>query len=82
MASGLPCVSTDAGDAAYILNEKKYIVPIKNPEKLAMGMRNLFEMENRQAVGLNGRQRVLQRFSIQAISEAYSQLYLSLMRDL
>jgi glycosyltransferase involved in cell wall biosynthesis len=38
MLAGLPCIVTDAGDAAEIVGDTGWVVPAKNPEALATAM--------------------------------------------
>src|SRR5690606_22128782 len=35
MAVGLPCITTDVGDAAYLLDNPEWVVPAASPGKLA-----------------------------------------------
>ena len=44
MSFKLPCVSTNAGDASLILEDKKYIVDIKNSESLAKSLLKMTEL--------------------------------------
>ena len=80
MASGLPCVVTDAGDAAEILGETGQVVPVGDAAAIADAWRDLFRksLAERQALGAAARRRVLEEFSIRRMVSRYQALYLSL----
>lgn len=77
MACGVPCVVTDVGDSASLIGETGLVVPPCDPGALARAWQELIEMdgENRRKVGLLGRQRITENFSIDAIARRYEQLY-------
>lgn len=78
MASGLRCVVTDVGDAAYIVGEQGVVVAPGQPEQLAQGVKQaLYELgtdRHRQAVE-QGRRRVEQEFSLAKMVSAYTALW-------
>ena len=43
MACGIPCVATDVGDSAMIIGETGWVVPAKNPRRLAQALAAAFE---------------------------------------
>jgi len=45
MACGVPCVTTDAGDCAWIVGETGIVVPCQNPEGLADGILMMLRKE-------------------------------------
>jgi glycosyltransferase involved in cell wall biosynthesis len=77
MASGVPCVVTDVGDSAWVVGELGRVVPPAEPAALAAECRDLIEMgrQERMLLGMAGRDRVLQRFSLQAVTRSYETLY-------
>lgn len=77
MACGVPCVVTDAGDSAYIVGETGFVVPPRDPCALADVLNKLLSMssEERQALGLSARKRIVSFFSIDAITKQYENLY-------
>jgi glycosyltransferase involved in cell wall biosynthesis len=65
MACGVPCVVTDIGDSAWIVDNKGVVVPPKNPEALKMAINELiekanFDNHNRQEI----RQIIVEKFSV------------------
>lgn len=77
MSMGLPCVSTDVGDASIILAGNGVVVPKENPLALAHGIGSLLEMDSveRAALGERGKQHVLAAYSIDRARERFEMLY-------
>jgi glycosyltransferase involved in cell wall biosynthesis len=81
MACGTPCVTTDVGDAAYIVGDTGWVVPSKSPEALAEAM-NLAFKENQQNPErwqlrrMACRQRVEENFSIEKMVENYHSVWI------
>ena len=77
MASGVPCVVTDVGDAAHIVGSSGLIVPPRDPLALAGAWEELLmrsEQERRQ-LGLEARQRIVEHFDIVRVAQTYAALY-------
>ena len=77
MASGLPCISTDVGDAKYIVQDLGSIVPPRNAQALAdsiLAYAQKSEVE-KQALKQATRERVEQNFSIATVSRQYMQVW-------
>lgn len=77
MASGLPCVVTDVGDAAWLVGDTGWVVPPRNSEALAAALTEAWALGStaRAERGRAARQRVLERFSLAATTTAYQNLY-------
>ena len=77
MAVGVPCVSTDVGDAAMLLDNDEFIVERRNPEALAAAVTRLLSMceDRRHQIGRAGSERIRAKFSMERTAEAFSQLY-------
>ncbi|OQA30098.1 MAG: putative glycosyltransferase EpsF [Betaproteobacteria bacterium ADurb.Bin341] len=80
MSCGLPCVVTDVGDSAWLLGECGRVVPPSDPQALAAALVSLLELPEaeRKRLGAEARQRVIELFSIDAVTERYQQLYRAL----
>ena len=73
MASGLPCISTDVGDAKYIVQELGSIVSPRDSSALATAILdyvNLAQIEKK-VLKQKTRDRVEQNFSIAYVSQKY-----------
>lgn len=71
LASGVPAVATDVGDSAEILGETGAVVPPRDPEALAAAIATLAHMgtEGRRALGLAGRRRMEDNFSLRRYAD-------------
>ena len=73
MASGLPCISTDVGDAKYIVQELGWIVPPRDSDALANAILKYINLsaDEKQQLKQAARQRVKKNFSIENVSQQY-----------
>ena len=77
MACGIPCVVTDVGDSAFIVGETGLVVAPRDPAALTNAWLKMINAgsEGRQNLGIAARQRVIETFSLNAISQQYQNLY-------
>lgn len=77
MASGIPCVATDSGDAAAIIGDTGRVVPPRDPRALAAAWRELLALPaaSRRALGERARARVVAHYDLAAIVPRYDALY-------
>jgi glycosyltransferase involved in cell wall biosynthesis len=77
MACGIPCVTTDVGDSAWVIGDAGMAIPPANVEALATAIADLAAMpaEVRIAVGARGRARVTEHFEIDKIVKSYRDLW-------
>jgi glycosyltransferase involved in cell wall biosynthesis len=77
MASGVPCITTDAGEAPHIVGDTGWIVPRQNPVELAAALRQALATEAQDLAkrGAAARHRIKAAFSIEATLRQYSELY-------
>lgn len=80
MACGIPCVSTDVGDARSIIANTGLVVPPRSPSSLANALIELIDRGPavRAELGRSARQRVASEYSLQHIIVRYEKLYLDL----
>ena len=66
MSCGVPCVSTDVGDAAQIIGDTGHVVPVQNPQLFAEAILKILSLpdENRRQLGSAARQRVIDNFEL------------------
>jgi len=79
MASGIPCISTDVGDAKFIVQDLGYIVPSRDTTALAQAVLNYVQLSSveKQHFKQATRQRVEQHFAIEPISQQYRAMWRS-----
>ena len=77
MASGLPCISTNVGDAQYIVQDFGTIVPPRDADALAAAILKYMHLNTAQKMQLKymARQRVEQNFSIENVSQQYMKVW-------
>ncbi|MBZ5877366.1 glycosyltransferase [Chromohalobacter israelensis] len=76
MACGTPCVSTDVGDAAFIVGDTGWIAPPADPgalaDQLALALEEYADVPAWQARKHRAHQRVVDSFSVQRMIDGYS----------
>jgi glycosyltransferase involved in cell wall biosynthesis len=83
MASGVPCVVSDAGDSATIVGDTGIVVPLNDNSALADSLLQLLRMPvaKRAAMGLRARQRMLDNYSLPVIVKRFESLYLKVCHE-
>ncbi|MGF1542102.1 MAG: glycosyltransferase family 4 protein [Pleurocapsa sp.] len=83
MACQVPCVVTDVGDSALIVEETGRVVPPRNPQALADGWKELILLgaEGRKILGTKARQKVIEHYSLDAIVTQYENLYCQVLNQ-
>lgn len=81
MSAALPCVATDTGNSRELVEGVGVVVPPRSGLRLAQGLERLCgESEHaRQARGRRARERVIARYSLSNVADAYVSLYESLV---
>lgn len=77
MAMGLPCVTTEVGDAALLMGDTGILVPREDAKALAAGIQNLLDMKSkdRDLLGSNAHSRIEDTFSLARTVEQYEVIY-------
>ncbi len=83
MATGVPCVTTDVGDAAMIVGETGWVVPPRDSDALAHALCSALDMPEAKlrAMGRAARARIEADFSITSIVARYTALYDRLLKE-
>lgn len=73
MACGTPCVVTNVGDAAFIIGKSGWVVPPKNPQKLAASLEKALFLINKKSFkkDMKLRLRIKQHFDINKMLKKY-----------
>ncbi len=81
MSCGVPCVSTDVGDARTVLEKTGLVVPTRDPESLADALLQLIDLgaEGRAILGRAARKRIQTEYALPKIIKKYEHLYESLL---
>ncbi len=77
MASGVPCVATDAGDTRILLGDCGLVTPIGQPYALAEAAALVLDLPAalRAGLGAEARERVRKHFSLESMARAFARLY-------
>ena len=77
MSCGVPCIATDVGDTASLINNYGQVVPPRDPLALAQAWEIWLKLPaaERNSVGIQARQHIVDNYSIGHIAREYSQLY-------
>jgi glycosyltransferase involved in cell wall biosynthesis len=81
LACGVPCVTTDVGDAAAIVQDCGRVVRPSDPSALAAALLDLIDLGAgaRAELGRAGRQRILEIYSMSSVVGSYERLYKDLV---
>jgi glycosyltransferase involved in cell wall biosynthesis len=81
LASGVPCVATDAGDSREIVGDAGRVVAVGDMAAVAAGIIELLTLneDGVQSIREVARRRVIERFDINRIVDQYQALYLASM---
>ena len=77
MASGLPCVVTDAGDAAEIVGDTGFIVNRRDGIELSQAMLDILNMPatDRERLSIRARERIQKRFTLDIMAEGFRRVW-------
>ena len=83
MACGTPCVATDVGDTAYIINNYGIVVPSGNSEKLAKGILKILAFDSKalKTIKEGARQRVVEKFDVKKVNTQIESLYQAILTN-
>jgi len=81
MCCGVPCVVTDVGDSAWLVDETGVVVSPGDPRALSRGWAQVIEMGHtgRHEVGHRARQRIIEEFSLEGVVRQYEAVYAELV---
>ena len=78
MACGVPCVSTDVGDASHIIGDTGLVVPPGDADALARAWGRMISLpsEKRHEMGRRARKRIKDNYSLSTIVRKYEEFYM------
>jgi len=81
MACGVPCVTTDVGDAAELVGASGISVPARDPDAMAAAFRELLDagVEGRRQRGEAARRQIAGHFDLATMVSRYEALYTELV---
>ena len=79
MACGVPCVVTDVGDSARIVDDTGKVVQPKDSNALAQEILNILSLteDERAKLGQRAHQRIVENYAMEAIVNQYQSFFLS-----
>jgi glycosyltransferase involved in cell wall biosynthesis len=77
MAMSVPCVVTRAGDAAEILGDEEFVVPVQDSNALSDALFRLceFSAADRVMLGEKGAEKVRKEYEINEVRKKYEKVY-------
>jgi glycosyltransferase involved in cell wall biosynthesis len=77
MACGVPCVSTDVGDAHRIVGRTGHVVPRSDPEAFAAALLKLLDQsaDERRKLGMAARRRILEEYQLDSSMQQFVDLW-------
>ena len=76
MSSGIPCLSTNVGDAKSIIGKTGWVVEVSDPYSLSHKISNIFkESINLRDYSFLARERILHKYSLEKMISSYQKLY-------
>ena len=77
MSCGVPCVVTDVGDSASVVDETAVVTKGSDSESIAVGLLQMmnFGTAKRKQLGVQARERIIKYYSINNIVDRYEELY-------
>ena len=81
MACAVPCVVTDVGDSGWIVSDTGRVVPASSPGLFSTALTDLVQLgaHGRKVLGERARQRILEKFSLDAVVQRYEQTYKAIL---
>jgi glycosyltransferase involved in cell wall biosynthesis len=82
MATGVPCVVTDVGNAAHLVGDAGRVVPVRDPVAFAEGIIEVLRLgaDERRAMGARGRQVIMSEYSLESVVRRYEEVYDEVLR--
>lgn len=80
MATGVPVVTTDVGDARVVVGDAGHVVPVRAPDHLAAAVQQLLDEPPpaRRTRGERARARIVAQFDLRRMVDRYTELYTTL----
>ena len=80
MACGVPCISTNIGDSAYIIDNNNFVVQANDAHSLANAILKYIKLNaNQKNISINLRTKIEENYSSLKISKKYYGLYNNLL---
>jgi glycosyltransferase involved in cell wall biosynthesis len=83
MASGVYCITTDVGESSNIVEDSGKVVPADDEHELYIAMKEAsnLSVEERSLIGKKSREKITTNFSINAMSNSFSNLYTKIIME-